>query len=96
MTQYEEDAEAHRMFFRAVIDRGSVCGQVVTTVNRDGFRVQFAPGDVNRVFDFDYRSGKDDAWDKLAQKLGGIETWKALAKPVCPACPYSLYLPGQP
>lgn len=76
MLQYEDDPDAHRLFMRAVIDRGSVCGSVLTTKERNGFRLEFQPHESNKVFDLRWRSGKDDAWDKLTERLGGLETWE--------------------
>ena len=85
--QYEEDPEAHRLLFRAVVDRGSVCGTVLTTEDRSAFRVQLAPGEANRILDLSFRSGKDAAWDQLAERLGGYDAWEAQLKPVRFATP---------
>lgn len=76
LLQYEEDPEAHRLLFRGHIDRASVCGQILTTKDRNAFRIVFRPGQVDRIYDFDWRSGKDNAWDQLAARTGGYDAWR--------------------
>lgn len=85
--QFEEDPEAHRLLFRAVIDRGSICGHLLTTSDRKAHRIQFLPGEKNRILDTTWRSGNDAAWDTLIDRLGGLETFGPYIKKVrLPSC----------
>lgn len=48
-------------------------GSILTTPEKTAFRLQFLPGQANRIFDFGWRSGNDAAWDALLERLGGKE-----------------------
>lgn len=83
LDKYDEDPEAHRLFFRAAIDRGTVCGTLLTTPDRKAHRMEFMPGQRNRILDTTWRSGKDAAWDKLIERCGGMEVFGPYIQNVC-------------
>lgn len=74
--QYSEDPELHELFYEAIIERSSTIATLLTTSDRNAFRFQYAPFCENKTFDWQYRSGRDDAWDRWVVRAGGVEAIK--------------------
>ena len=50
-----------------------MCGFILVTADRNGAIIIIPPNVPSRILDFDWRSGRDDAWDKFVVQAGGRE-----------------------
>ncbi|CAD6577470.1 MAG: hypothetical protein CYPHOPRED_000245 [Cyphobasidiales sp. Tagirdzhanova-0007] len=70
---YAQDPLAHTLFFQGYLIRNSLGGTVLTTPDRNAIVMRFRPGEAGKGMDFDWRSGRDTAWDAFVEHCGGRE-----------------------
>jgi hypothetical protein len=64
-------------FFRAMLDRGSADGSILTNKTRTAARTIYRPGQPDNKLDLDWTSPKDENWNKFLDRCGGKDAFRS-------------------